>query len=118
MGRGVVGHLDLVVLVLALPVFVLGGLSAASYSVIAAAWLVQKGLGLFLERRAVARRDPKGAAGLMVGGTLARAFLVFPTLVAVGIADEEAGLPALGLVFVLFTVYFVTKVLQRALTVE
>ncbi len=116
-GRGLLGHLDLLVLAAALPVFILAGLSPLSYAAIAVAWLVQKALGLVLERRAEASRDPKTVAGLMVGGTLGRAFLTFPPLVAVAIADEEAGLPALLLVFVLFTVYFLTKVLQRALAV-
>ncbi len=82
----------------------------------AVAWLAQKVVGLLLQRRAEALRDPRAVGGLIVGGTLARAFLTFPPLVALGIVDEEAGLPALGLVFVLFTVYFLTKVIQRALT--
>jgi hypothetical protein len=106
--------LDLVVLALALPVFVLAGLPLAGYAAGAGAWLVQRAIQVTLERRARASDDPRTVVGLTAGSMIGRAWLVALTIFGVGVAvDREAGLSAAVLVIVLFTVYFTVSMILR-----
>ena len=57
-------YLDIVLLIIALPVFLLGGLPMLGYAAAAAAWLVQRALQVFLNRKAVrptTRGRPSGS---------------------------------------------------------
>jgi hypothetical protein len=110
----VVRLLDLVVLALALPVFVLAGLPLAGYAAAAGAWLVQRAIQVTLERRAKASDDPRTVVGLTAGSMIGRGWLVALTIFGVGVAvDREAGLSAAVLVIVLFTVYFTVSMILR-----
>jgi hypothetical protein len=110
----VVRLLDLVVLALALPVFVLAGLPLAGYAAAAGAWLVQRAIQVTLERRAKASDDPRTVVGLTAGSMIGRGWLVALTIFGVGVAvDREAGLSAAVLVIVLFTVYFTVSMIVR-----
>ena len=53
--------LDLLVLALALPLFLIAGLPMLGYAAIAAAWLAQRGVNAFATRRAVATGDRRAA---------------------------------------------------------
>ena len=106
--------LDLVVLALALPVFVVAGLPLAGYAAAAGAWLVQRAIQVTLERRARASDDPRTVVGLTAGSMIGRGWLVALTIFGVGVAvDREAGLSAAVLVIVLFTVYFTVTMILR-----
>jgi hypothetical protein len=106
--------LDLVVLALALPIFVLAGLPLAGYAAAAGAWLVQRAIQVTLERRAKASDDPRTIVGLTAGSMIGRGWLVALTIFGVGVAvDREAGLSAAVLVIVLFTVYFTVTMILR-----
>jgi hypothetical protein len=106
--------LDLVVLALALPVFVVAGLPLAGYAAAAGAWLVQRAIQVTLERRARASDDPRTVVGLTAGSMIGRGWLVALTIFGVGVAvDREAGLSAAVLVIVLFTVYFTVSMILR-----
>jgi hypothetical protein len=106
--------LDLVVLALALPVFVLAGLPLAGYAAAAGAWLVQRAVQIALERRAKASDDPRTVVGITAGSMIGRGWLVALTIFGVGVAvDREAGLSAAVLVIVLFTVYFTVSMILR-----
>jgi hypothetical protein len=110
----VVRLLDLVVLALALPIFVLAGLPLAGYAAAAGAWLVQRAIQVTLERRAKASDDPRTVVGLTAGSMIGRGWLVALTIFGVGVAvDREAGLSAAVLVIVLFTVYFTVSMILR-----
>ena len=110
----VVRLLDLVVLALALPIFVLAGLPLAGYAAGAGAWLVQRAIQVTLERRAKASDDPRTVVGLTAGSMIGRGWLVALTIFGVGVAvDREAGLSAAVLVIVLFTVYFTVTMILR-----
>ena len=110
----VVRLLDLVVLALALPIFVLAGLPLAGYAAAAGAWLVQRAIQVTLERRARASDDPRTIVGLTAGSMIGRGWLVALTIFGVGVAvDREAGLSAAVLVIVLFTVYFTVTMILR-----
>jgi hypothetical protein len=103
---GAVRFLDLAVLALALPVFLAAGLPVIGWAAAGAAWIVQRGLQLALERRARASDDPRTVAGLITGSMIARAWIMALAVFGVGLAEREAGLAAAVLTIVLFTVYF------------
>jgi hypothetical protein len=105
--------LDLGVLALALPVFAIAGLPLIGWAAAAAAWLVQRGLQLVLERRARESDDVRTVAGLVAGSMVMRAWLVALAVFGIGLVDREAGLSAAVLAIVLFTVYFSTALVAR-----
>jgi hypothetical protein len=106
-------YLDLVLLVVALPVFLLGGLPMLGYAAGAAAWLVQRGVQVALNRKAVAADDPRTVVGIAAGSMIGRGWLVALTIFAAGLKDEDAGLAAAVLVIVLFTAYFTVSMIMR-----
>jgi hypothetical protein len=106
-------YLDLVVLALALPVFVFAGLPMLGYAAAAAAWLAQRGLREFLNRRARASTDPRTVAGLLAGSMLARGWLVAGTIFAVGLVDNDSGLAAGVLSITLFTFMLTGEMFSR-----
>jgi hypothetical protein len=108
-----VRYLDLVLLALALPVFVIGGLPMLGYVAGAVAWLVQRALQVWLYRRASASDDPRTVVGIAAGSMIGRGWLVALTIFAAGLADEDAGLAAAVLVIVLFTAYFTVSMITR-----
>jgi hypothetical protein len=108
-----VRYLDLVLLVVALPVFVAAGLPMLGYAAGAAAWLVQRAIQVALNRRAAAADDPRTVVGIAAGSMIGRGWLVALTIFAAGLSDEEAGLAAAVLVIVLFTAYFTVSMIMR-----
>ncbi|MFL5821178.1 MAG: hypothetical protein ACJ76S_10915 [Solirubrobacteraceae bacterium] len=106
-------HLDLVVLALALPVFLVAGLPMLGYATAAGAWLAQRGIALLTARRALAATSIRGRVGWTASSTLARAWLVALTILLVGLRDNAAGLAAAVLVVALFTVYFLLELAFR-----
>ena len=109
----VVKYLDLVILAIALPIFVIAGWPLFGYAAAAFAWLVQRVINDRLSRRAAASDDPKTVAGLIAGSMIGRGWLVALTIFAAGLADEDAGLSAAVLVIVLFTAYFTVSMIMR-----
>ena len=106
-------HLDLAVLGLALPVFLLADLPLLGYAAAAAAWLAQRGIRALLERRARASDDPRTVAGLLAGSMIARGWLVALAIFGAGLIEEDAGLSAAILMLTLFTVYFSASMVTR-----
>jgi hypothetical protein len=98
---------DLALLVLALPVFIVAGLPMAGYWALAAAWLLQRAVQLGAERYAAqalrsGARTP--ALGALAGTILVRLWIVTLAILLVGLVGErEAGLAAAVLAVVLVT---------------
>lgn len=112
-------YLDLVLLAVALPVFVLGGLPLIGYAAAAAAWLVQRAIQTQTDWRARKSEDPRTMAGLLAGSMLARGWMVALVVFGVGMAaDREDGLAAAVLCIALFTVYFSVTMMTRPLATE
>lgn len=109
----VLRNLDLALLVVALPVFVLAGWPLVGYAVACVAWLAQRQLGRVLDRRAQTSGDPKAVVGLVAGGSIARGWFSALCVLVVGLFDNRAGLSAAILLLLLFTIYFATKLAQR-----
>jgi len=106
-------YFDLVLLVVALPVFLIGGLPMLGSAAGARAWLVQRGLQISLNRKAAAAAAPRVTVGIAAGSMIGRAWLVALTIFAAGLTDEDAGLAAAVLVIVLFTAYFTVSMIMR-----
>jgi hypothetical protein len=112
-----VRYLDLVVLVVvALPVFLLAGLPMAAYVVGGGAWILQRVVQALMQQRAEASDDPRVVAGWTAGSMIARGWFCALAIFGVGLAEgDEAGLSAAVLVIGLFTVYFLVRMILRPL---
>jgi hypothetical protein len=108
-------HLDLALLAVSLPVFLLAGFPMAGWGAGAGAWLLQQGLQVYLLRRARASDDPRTTVGLMAGSMIGRGWLVAIIIFLVGLTDSHAGLAAAVLFVALFTVYLTTTMIMRPL---
>lgn len=108
-----VKHLDLVVLALALPVFLLAGWPLLGYAAGTVAWLAQRAIQSYTNARAIAATDPRGVAGWVTGSMIGRGWLVALTIFAAGMVENDAGLAAAVLVVVVFTVYFTVNMILR-----
>ncbi len=106
-------HVDLVVLIAALAVFVLGDLPLVGYAVAAAAWLAQRGIQVVAGRHAnreLVAGNRQRAMGTIAATSLARVWLMVTAVLLGGLlASHEAGLAAAVLLVVLFTVSFAAQ---------
>jgi hypothetical protein len=106
-------YLDLVILALALPIFVLADFPMLGYATAAAAWLIQRLIQLRLDRAARNSDDPRRVVGIAAGSMIGRGWFTALTIFAAGLIENDAGLSAAVLVIVLFTVYFTITLLMR-----
>ncbi len=112
----VVKYLDLALLALALPIFVIAGWPLFGYAAGAFAWLAQRAINEVLSRRAAASDDPKTVAGLIAGSMIGRGWLVALTIFGAYLIagrDDAVGLAAAVLVVILFTAYFTVSLILR-----
>jgi hypothetical protein len=109
-------YLDLILLVIALPVFIAAGWPLGGYAAGAVAWLAQRAINDITSRRAAASDDPKTVVGLTAGSMIGRGWLVALTIFAAYLiagSDDSVGLAAAVLVVVLFTAYFTVSLILR-----
>lgn len=107
-------YLDLVVLAVALPVFLVAGWPVAGWGAAAFAWIAWRLIARWTDRKAEATDDLKKMAGIMTGSMIARGWLVALTILAVGLlVSDEAGLSAGVLLFAVFTVSFTASFVTR-----
>jgi len=114
-GLTVLKHLDLGVLAIALPVFVVAGLPMAAYGIVAFAWLAQRAIQSFAAGRAAATGDRRAALSVLAGTMVARIWLLGLSVLAAGLIEREAGVAAGVLAAVLFTTFFVTLLIVKPL---
>lgn len=108
-------QLDVVLLLLALPVFIAGDLSLLGWAAASCAWIGQKALQATLERKAAAETDARMFFRYMAGSLIGRSWLVALTIFAVGIIDRRAGLAGAVLALVAFTCYLALTLILRPL---
>ena len=115
-------YVDLVLLLAALPVFVLADLPMTAYVVVALVWLAQHGVELLTDRavrRAAARGDRRAAMGWVGATTLGRVWTVTLAVLLIGVLDsKDAGLAAAVLAAVLFTVHLGCRLIAKLLEPE
>jgi hypothetical protein len=101
-------YVDLLVLIAALAVFVLGGLPMLGYVAGSIAWLAQRGIQLVAARRAAVELtagNRQRAMATIGVTTLGRVWLMATAVLLIGLLGErEDGLAAAVLLLVLFTV--------------
>lgn len=105
-------YVDLLALVAALAVFVIGDFPLLGYAVAAAAWLVQRGIQMLAQRRMkqeLAAGNRQKAMGIVAGSTLGRVWLMATCVLLVGIAERESGLASAILLLALFTISFAAQ---------
>lgn len=105
-------YVDLLALLVALAVFLFGGLPLLGFAVAAAAWLTQRGIQVLAQRRMkqeLARGERQKAMGIVAGSTLGRVWLMATCVLLVGIAERESGLAAAILLLALFTISFAAQ---------
>src|SRR3954453_8768019 len=106
-------YLDLVLLPLAVPVFLLADFPMLGSLAGGVAWVLQRGLQVWLERKARAADDVRRVAGIVAGSMLGRGWLAAGTIFGAGMIRNDAGLAAAVLVVVLFTAYFTVNLIMR-----
>jgi hypothetical protein len=113
-------YFDLVLLVAALPVFIVADLPMAGYLTVVGVWILMYAIELGADRAiagAVERRDRRAAMGWLGATSLASAWVVALAVLVVGLtAGKPAGLAAAVLALILFTVHLGTRVLLRFLS--
>jgi hypothetical protein len=105
-------YVDLIALLVALAVFLLGDLPLLGFTVAAAVWLTQRGIQMLAQRRMkqeLARGNRQKAMGIVAGSTLGRVWLMATAVLLVGIAERESGLAAAILLLALFTISFAAQ---------
>ncbi len=113
-GLTIIRYLDLGVLALAGPVFLVAGLPLLGYGVAAAAWLAQRGVHALAASKARSAEDPRMVVGLIAGSMIGRGWLVAGAIFAVGLIGARAdGLAAALLSISLFTIYFSAQMVVR-----
>ena len=108
-------YVDLVVLAAALPVFVAADLPLFAWAGVAVVWLLQRAAQAFLLSRAEASGNPRAAVGLMGVSVLGRVWFMALAVLGIGLADEDAGLPAAVLTLVTFQVWFTAYFISRSM---
>lgn len=109
-------YVDLLALVAALAIFLLGGFPLLGYAVAAAVWLAQRGIQIFAARRSQAELragNRQKAMGIVAATTLGRVWLMATAVLLVGIAERESGLASAVLLLTLFTISFAAQGLSH-----
>lgn len=105
-------YVDLLALLAALAVFLLGGFPLLGFAVAAAVWLTQRGIQVLAQRRMkqeLAAGNRQKAMGIVAASTLGRVWLMATCVLLVGIAERESGLAAAILLLALFTISFAAQ---------
>jgi hypothetical protein len=107
-------NIDLVLLVIALPVFLIADWPIAGYLAAAGAWIVQRVISSYAKRKASETDDLRKTAGIMTGSMIGRGWLVALTILIVGLTvSDAAGLAAAVLFIVVFTASFTAAIIIR-----
>jgi hypothetical protein len=105
-------YVDLIALLAALAVFLIGDLPMLGFAVAAAVWLLQRGIQMLAQRRMkqeLAAGNRQKAMGFVAGSTLGRVWLMATAVLLVGIAERESGLASAILLLALFTISFAAQ---------
>lgn len=107
-------NLDLVLLAVALPVFLIAGWPIAGFLAGAGAWIAQRLISVYATRKAKETDDLRKMAGIMTGSMIGRGWLVALTILIVGLTvSDAAGLAAGVLFLVVFTASFTAGIILR-----
>ena len=115
MAQRVLRYLDLLVLAIALPIFLAADLPLIAWGGVALIWTLQRFVQELLMKRAQATGNPRAAMGMMSASLIARVWLLALAVLAIGLTEDGAGLPAAVLTAVVFQVWFTSFMIGRRL---
>lgn len=105
---------DLLVMVLAFPVFVVAQLPLLAYFGASLIWGIQAIAQAIVDRKLAASSDARTVLALTMGTAIARAFFSAFAVLALGLAtNDETGLVAVLMLFTLFSVYLIGKLIRH-----
>jgi hypothetical protein len=108
-----IAYLDVVLVVAAAPIMLLIGVSGVGYAFGAGAWLALRAVGIGVEKAASAA-EPRTQISLRMAYMLGRLFLLaLAVILARQSGGQDAGLTALAVIVVAFTVQLTTSALNR-----
>lgn len=115
---GLIKLLDLLILAVAIPVFIVGDFPLLGLAVTGGVWLLQRLVQLFAMRRIRTSSTRQRALGIVAATMLARVWTVALAILIVGLSDQDAGLAAALLAAALVTGYLagegISKLLELA----
>ena len=107
-------HLDLVLLALALPVFLVAGFPLEGWAGGTVAWVAQRVIARYATRRAAAQEDPRRTVGIITASMIGRGWLVAVMILGVGLAfGDDAGLSAAVLFLLVVTAHLTVSLILR-----
>src|SRR3954468_17875446 len=109
----VMRNVDVLVLALALPLFVVAGWPIVGWLLGAGVWTLQRLISEYAVRKAEASDDPRTKVGLLAGSMIGRGWLVAGIILAVGLNNNDAGLSGAVLFLAVFTVQFTMTLALR-----
>lgn len=108
---------DFIALGIALPIFIAADLPIVGWIVAAVTWFASSVLIIFMQHRAASATEARHQVGLVVGGSLARAWIAAAGILAAYlIGGDDAGLACALLMITLFTIYFFNKMITHMIT--
>jgi hypothetical protein len=109
-----IGYLDVVLVILFCPIMLLIGVAPLGYGIGAGAWVVLRAAGVGVEHAAAASRDARTQITLRMAYMLGRLFLLaLAIIMARRAGGQGAGLAALVLIAVAFTVQLAVSAVNR-----
>ena len=111
---GPLRYIDVILLVVAAPILLLIGVPASGYAVAGGVWLVLRVIEVAMERYAGATTDARREITLRLAFTMTRVFVLAIVVILVRKSDgKDAGLTALAVVVVAFTLHLLVSFAER-----
>jgi hypothetical protein len=110
------GYLDIAFLLLTLPIFIGADLPLLGWAGGSAIYVVQRLVAGLLSRSASQTDDLTNFLGVMMGGVIARGFLVAIAIFGVGMIDGDSGAAAGILFLAAFTVHLTMTLIMTPYT--
>ena len=110
---GLIKLLDLLVLLAAVPVFLVGDFPLLGLAVAGGVWLAQRLVQLVALRRVRETATRSRAMGIIAASMLGRVWTVAFAILIVGLSDRDAGLAAAVLSAALVTAYLLGEAVSR-----
>jgi hypothetical protein len=111
---GPLRYLDVILIVVAAPILLLIGVPASGYAVAGGVWLVLRVIEIAMERYAGAMGDHRGEITLRLAFTMTRVFVLAIAVILVRKSSgQDAGLTALAVVVVAFTIHLIMSFAER-----
>jgi hypothetical protein len=110
----VLRYLDVILVVIGAPILILIGVSATGYAIGGGAWIALRAAGEVLERNQALHANFRIDVNVRLGFMLSRLFLLaIAVIVARSQSGRDAGLTALVVVAVAFTVQLAVSAMSR-----